>query len=227
MTASPADPAAAPGSADAAGTAAAADAPRARRGPYAKSAERRAAIVAAAFEVFAAHGYAGGSLQKVADVVGMSQTSLLHYFPTKSHLLLAVLARRDEVSAGPMPATPAEGSMVEAVVRQARANESVPGVVELYAVLSGEAVTAGNPGRDYVSARLAGLRREFGDAFRGLQAAGLLRPGVDPDRAATALVALWDGLQLQWLLAPDEVDVPGQLRDHLELVVVPEAPAAS
>jgi len=200
---------------------------RGRRGPYAKSAERRESIVAAAFEVFAAHGYAGGSLQKVADVVGMSQTSLLHYFPTKSQLLLAVLARRDEVSTGPLPSGPDEGSLTEAVVRQARANESVPGVVELYTVLSGEAVTEGNPGREYVSQRLARLRREFGDAFRGVEAAGLLRPGVDPDRAASALVALWDGLQLQWLLAPDEVDVAGQLREHLALVVLPEAPAAS
>ena len=62
-----------------------------RRGPYAKSTERRNTILAAAHAVFAARGYRAGSLQEVADRVGMSQTSLLHYFPSKSELLLAVL----------------------------------------------------------------------------------------------------------------------------------------
>ena len=57
-----------------------------RRGPYAKSAGRRVEIVKAAFEVFAERGYQGGSLQEVADRVGVSQTSLLHYFPSKRHL---------------------------------------------------------------------------------------------------------------------------------------------
>ena len=75
------------------------DGPQAsRRGPYAKSAERRRAILTAAHAVFAAHGYRGGSLQDVANHAGMSQTSLLHYFPSKSDLLLAVLNWRDSIT---------------------------------------------------------------------------------------------------------------------------------
>jgi AcrR family transcriptional regulator len=194
---------------------------RGRRGPYAKSAERRAAIVDAAFEVFTAHGYQGGSLQRVADRVGMSQTSLLHYFPSKSDLLLEVLRRRDQMSGGELE----RGHGVhlgDDVERQARYNEGVPGLIGLYTVLSGEAVTEGNPGRAYVTERLAGLRRDYASDFRALAAAGRLREGVDPDRAAAGLVGLWDGVQLQWLLAPDEVDVPRLLRDYLDLVVLPE-----
>jgi len=194
---------------------------RGRRGPYAKSAERRAAIVEAAFEVFAAHGYQGGSLQRVADVVGMSQTSLLHYFPSKSDLLLAVLRRRDQMSSGELErGTGAQ--LAGDVERQARYNEGVPGLIGLYTVLSGEAVTEGNPGREYVTRRLADLRRDYSADFRALAAAGRLRAGVDPDRAAAGLVGLWDGVQLQWLLAPDEIDVPRLLRDYLDLVVLPD-----
>jgi AcrR family transcriptional regulator len=199
---------------------------RGRRGPYAKSAERRAAIVEAAFEVFTAHGYQGGSLQRVADRVGMSQTSLLHYFPSKSDLLLEVLQRRDQVSNGEPalggPDDGGRGPLVADVERQARYNEGVPGLIGLYTVLSGEAVTKGNPGRAYVTRRLADLRRDYAADFRALAAAGRLRDGVDPDRAAAGLVGLWDGVQLQWLLAPDEVDVPRLLRDYLDLVIVPE-----
>lgn len=193
----------------------------ARRGPYAKSAERRVAIVEAAFEVFSSKGYVGGSLRDVAEVVGMSQTSLLHYFPSKSALLLAVLERRDAVS-DRSAAPPDCGGLVETVLGQARHNESVPGLIALYAVLAGEAVTADNPGSGYVRERFERLRVEYGDALRALEARGRLRPGVDPDRAASGLVALWDGIQVQWLLDPDRIDVVQQLQDYLELVIVPD-----
>ena len=49
-----------------------------KRGPYAKSAQRRRQIIEAAFDVFAARGYQGGSLQEVADRVGLGHTSILH-----------------------------------------------------------------------------------------------------------------------------------------------------
>jgi AcrR family transcriptional regulator len=192
-----------------------------RRGPYAKSAERRASIVDAAFEVFSTKGYVGGSLRDVAEVVGMSQTSLLHYFPSKSALLLAVLERRDAVSER-SPAPPDRGGLVETVLGQAKHNETVPGLIALYAVLAGEAVTADNPGREYVRERFESLRVEYGDALRALEARGRLRPGVDPDRAASGLVALWDGIQLQWLLDPQRIDVVQQLQDHLDLVILPD-----
>ncbi|NRD27663.1 TetR/AcrR family transcriptional regulator [Frigoribacterium sp. VKM Ac-2836] len=193
----------------------------ARRGPYAKSAERRVSIVDAAFEVFSTKGYVGGSLRDVADVVGMSQTSLLHYFPSKSALLLAVLERRDVVS-DRSAAPPDSGGLVERVLGQARHNETVPGLIALYAVLAGEAVTTDNPGSEYVRERFESLRVEYGDALRALEARGRLRPGVDPDRAASGLVALWDGIQLQWLLDPGRIDVVHQLRDYLELVILPD-----
>ena len=45
--------------------------------------------------------------------------------------------------------------------------------------------------------------------------------GVDPDRAATSLVGLWDGLQLQSLLDP-RVDVVGCLRDYLDGILLPD-----
>jgi AcrR family transcriptional regulator len=194
-----------------------------RRGPYAGAARRRASILDAAVKVFAEHGYSGGSLQKIADVVGMSQTSLLHYFPTKSALLLAVLERRDELAHVAPPAGAAGQAFPDSVVRQARVNEGLRGLIELYTVLAGEAVTVGNPGRAYIAARLASLRDEFTEHFEELERAGRLRPGLDARAAATSLIALWDGLQHQWLLAPDAVDVAAHLEAYLAAVVLPAA----
>lgn len=193
-----------------------------RRGPYAKSAERRQAIVAAAHGVFAAHGYRGGSLQDVADRVGMSQTSLLHYFPSKSDLLLAVLNWRDSITGDATALQDPEETLVDAVIRQARFNEEIPGVLELYAVLCGEAVTEGHPGRGYFTERFERLRRSYARSFAQLAEEGRLRPGVEPEAAAASLIALWDGIQTQWLLAPGSVDMAGCLRGYLDLVLLPE-----
>ncbi len=194
---------------------------RSRRGPYAGAAERRAAILEAAFDVFAQHGYTGGSLQKIADIVGMSQTSLLHYYPKKSDLLLAVLRRRDAVGDATLPAGGEPTAFLDSVLQQARANETVQGLIELYTVLAGEAVTTGNPGREYVLQRFAGLRVEYTHRFEELAACGRLRSGISPDAAAASLIALWDGLQIQWLLAPDAIDVASNLESFIDAIVLP------
>lgn len=194
-----------------------------QRGPYAGAAERRAAIVDAAFKVFAEHGYTGGSLQKIADTVGMSQTNLLYYFRTKSELLLAVLKKRDEVAMVALPDDAEERPFVDAILGQARANETIHGLIELYTVLAGEAVTQGNPGRDYISQRLTELRCEFTGRFRELADAGRLKPGIAPDAAAASLIGMWDGLQLQWLLDPRAIDVVECLRLYLDQIVLAEA----
>jgi AcrR family transcriptional regulator len=195
---------------------------RGRRGPYAKAAEKRQSIVEAAHSVFAARGYRGGSLQDVADVVGMSQTSLLYYFPAKSDLLLAVLAWRDQISGDGIAAVDPGESLIDAVVRQSLFNEGAPGVIELYSVLCAESITKDHPGREFFITRFATLRRDYAEEFEKLAAAGRLRAGVDPLRAASSLIALWDGIQTQWLLEPGSVDMARSLREYLELIVLPE-----
>lgn len=197
------------------------DSAPARRGPYAKTKERRESIVQAAHEVFAAHGYRGGSLQEVADRVGMSQSSLLHHFPSKRDLLLAVLHLRDETR----PAGAGEGGekpFVERVLAQARFNESIPGVIELYTVLCAESLTEDHPGSDYFTTRYERHRASYEREFAALAAKGRLRQGVDPARAAATLIAVWDGIQAQWLMAPESVDMGGCLLDYLQLVMLPE-----
>lgn len=56
--------------------------------------QRRAEILAAATEAIASKGFRGTSLADIALVVGVSQPGLLHHFPSKEQLLLAVLEQR-------------------------------------------------------------------------------------------------------------------------------------
>jgi len=193
--------------------------PAARRGPYAKSEARRSAIVAAAMRVFSQHGYRSGSLRDVAAEAGMSMSTLMHHFPRKDDLLLAVLAERDALGAG-IPTSDAD-DLIDHIVAQARANEAIPGLVALYSVLAAEATTVGHPARPFFVTRFERMRGQLVPIFERLRATGRLRDGVDPGMAADGLIALWDGIQLRWLLQPDEVDVTGQLRSHLELLIAP------
>ncbi|TDL44034.1 TetR/AcrR family transcriptional regulator [Microbacterium oleivorans] len=191
-----------------------------KRGPYAKTAARQREILDAAGDVFATHGYRAGSLKEIADRVGIDASTILHHFANKSVLLQRVLEDRDTRSltdadpdrtAGPAD-TPA------AFLRLARANEKIPGIVELYTLLAAESATPDHPSNEYFVLRYARVRSEFASAFREMADAGLLRPGVDPEFAAVSTLALWDGVQVQWMHDPDAVDVTDTLRKHLELL---------
>jgi AcrR family transcriptional regulator len=202
----------------------AADSPR-RRGPYAKTAARRKQIVDEAYRLFSTRGYQGSSLRDIAAASGMSQSNLLHHFASKEELLLAVLERRDELGGG--DSLGSQGVPFEThIVDQAKANESVPGLIALFSVLSAEATTEGHPGREYFLRRYETLEREYTGEFEALRRAGRLRGGVDPATAAATVVALWEGIQLRWLYTPDAIDAPATLRAYLDLVLT-DAPAAA
>ena len=57
--------------------------------------ESRAKAVAVAIELFATSGFRGTSVAAVAARTGLSQSGLLHHFPSKAALLGAVLEERD------------------------------------------------------------------------------------------------------------------------------------
>lgn len=189
-----------------------------RRGPYAKTAERRQQIVDEAYRLFATRGYRHSSLREIAAAAGISLGSLQHHFASKDDLLVAVLARRDELST--LAAAPTgEDSFADHIVAQAERNEAIPGLIALYSVLSAEAVTVDHPGRDYFLGRYDLLRAEYADELAALRDAGRLRDGVEPEVAAATIVALWEGIQLQWLYTPGSIDAAKALRAYLDLVV--------
>jgi AcrR family transcriptional regulator len=177
-----------------------------------RSEERRAEIVRAALEVIAERGYRGASLAAVAERVGLTQQGLLHYFPTKDALLVAVLQERDQWDAMPV----AQWRM-DLLVSLVEYNAMRPGIIQTFSALLGESVTEGHPARGYFTERYrqgrenmaAVLRAEYGER---------LPNGLTPERTAPLLIAVMDGLQYQWLLDPASVDMPRAFRDFLTLL---------
>lgn len=195
------------------------DAPAARgkRGHYRKSAERRRTIVAAATRVFSRDGYRGATIRAIAAEAKMSPSSLLHFFASKQELLWATMAHRDAHKF-----TGGRGGVrgfPDRVVGQAVANEEIPHLIQLYAVLSAESATRSHPAQEYFATRFTKVREQIAGELAALADAGLLRPEVDPARAAVSLVALWDGTQLQWLHHPDAISTAQILRDYFGLIV--------
>lgn len=177
-----------------------------------RSEERRAEIVRAALEVIAERGYRGASLAAVAERVGLTQQGLLHHFPTKEALLVAVLKERDQWDAVPDSAWRAD--LLVALVEY---NAMRPGIIQTFSALLGESVTEGHPARDFFTRRYTDVRANMAGVLRA-EYGERLPSGLTPERAAPLLVAVMDGLQYQWLLDPESVDMPAAFRDFLTLL---------
>ncbi|MEU9984670.1 TetR/AcrR family transcriptional regulator [Streptomyces sp. NPDC050856] len=178
-----------------------------------RSAERRAEIVRAALEVIAERGYRGASLGAVAARVGLTQQGLLHHFPTKEALLVAVLEERDRWDTG----GGREGWRLDLLEALVEYNAMRPGIVGTFSALLGESVTEDHPAREYFTRRYTRVRADMADVLR-TEYGDRLPGGLTPEQAAPLLTAVLDGLQYQWLLDPGAVDMPAAFRDFLRLL---------
>ncbi|MCK6080380.1 TetR/AcrR family transcriptional regulator [Microbacterium sp. EYE_5] len=194
-----------------------------RRQPRSRPATiaRRRDILDAALDIFGAKGYSGGTLQDIADQVGMTHAGILHHFGSKDQLLLEVLTRRDETDVADLEDQHIPGGidLFRHLVRTAFANARRAGIVQAFAVLSAESVTEDHPGRAYFEERYRNLRLEVTTAFeRVCRERGITSPGAIADGAASIL-AVMDGLQVQWLLDPTAVDLGRSSEFAIEAIV--------
>lgn len=175
--------------------------------PHARTAATRERILDAALSVFFSRGYTKGSLLEIAELAGMTHAGVLHHFGTKNQLLLAVLDHRDRLDSQRLDgeAPPTGTAFLRRLAQTAELNSSRAGIVQTYAVLSAESVTPDHPAQDYFRNRFENLRARVADGFRELA------PRDTPEerllQAAAGVIAAMDGLQVQWLLSPEQVNM--------------------
>lgn len=187
------------------------------RGGYAKGRERRDAILAAANEVFATRGFRGASLATIAKRVGMSEPGLLHHFASKEELLLELLKLRDQHDDERIAeARAAHAHVLDVVLELCRQNQERPGIVRLFTILAAESVDDDHPAHDWFLARYGDRRSVLVDRLANAQREGTVDADLDADAVASQILAMFDGLQLQWLLDPDEVDMVETMRRFFE-----------
>ena len=178
------------------------------KGDAAATAARREAILDAALQVFAVAGFNGSSLKQVAEIVGITEAGILHHFKNKGTLLLEVLKRREELNRHGSGLANTDGIVqVAEWIAVQKENSTLPGIIELFTILSAEATAANHPAHEYFQQRYSKVTRNLTGMFQNLKDSNFLATDESPEDLGASLVALSDGLQLQWLLNP-AVDMP-------------------
>lgn len=186
------------------------DSPGARAArPREETLVRRTRILEAASEVFGEKGYVKGSLADIAERVGITHAGVLHHFGSKDQLLLAVLAHRDATDVELLDGRhmPDGLELFSHLVRTAERNENRAGIVQAFTVLSAESVTDGHPAKEFFLERYETLRTEVAAALASICSHDDPPAPGDVDKAAASIIAVMDGLQVQWLLAPNKIEL--------------------
>lgn len=179
---------------------------------------RRQKIVREALEVFGEQGYRGGSLREIAERAGITEAGILHHFGSKEALLAAVLDERDATERQQeddwlRSLDGADRDTVDRLVLFQRPvdlvsrNARQPGILSVFARLSAEAIDPDHPAHDFFVDRYARIAAMDADVIGRSQQRGEISTNADPEDVARVVGAVMDGLQLQYLLDPDNVDM--------------------
>ncbi|MCX8529945.1 MAG: TetR/AcrR family transcriptional regulator [Rhodoluna sp.] len=189
------------------------------RGNYAMTAVRRESILNAALEIFGKSGYNGSSVKQVALAVGMTEAGVLHHFGTKSNLLIEVLRVRDDATTKFLPTASTNPlDFVSGWLNLMAFNVSQPGIVDLFTKLAAESTDVDHPAHAYFKERYVFVSKFCEEYFDRLSASGYMTSGADSRTLSIALVALADGLQLQWL-HDRNVDICAELSSFFQSVL--------
>ncbi len=193
-----------------------------RRGPYAKTAERRSEIIESATAVFSEYGYRGGSLRQIAKQLDLSLTTLMHHFPTKTSLLAAVLTQEDAADPDFDVRSRRDGfipSVLAIVERNLRRRE----LVRMFSIVSAEATHPAHEAHDWLQRRYADVTAANAELIAYDRNLGRLAGDLPPDVVAGIVISGWEGIQIRWLA--DDTDPVAAMRELLGALLPPRASA--
>lgn len=179
-------------------------------------------IAMKALELFSERGFNGASLRDIAASAGITHAGLLHHFDSKDQVLLFALQLWDRAERVSFDSD--EDSAVTSFVKLISLmdlNSREPERIGVYIRISSDAVDTAHPAYQYFSRRydyvVAHLESRFAQFMREHPDVPLKEPPV----LASELVALMDGLQMQWLLAKEKFDLAGRIHTYLSRLGIP------
>ena len=175
--------------------------------------QTRQAIIEVTTRLFATRGYAGTSLDLIAKEASTSKSSIFWHFENKEDLLFTVVDRAmseweieagSRLLAGPSPVAQL-GKLVDLYRDLA---EQRPDTLRLLLGLLLETAD----GNDKVKARFQKMYRGYRKSIQIILEEGLekgdFRRDVPSSHMSAMVLAMFDGLFIQWLLEPSEVSAP-------------------
>lgn len=169
-----------------------------QRGPYAKGELKREEILDRAIEAIGKFGYHATSMREIATTCGLSQAGLLHYFPNKEALLLAIVERREAIQTHIPPDE--MDTWVNSLLERVDQNMEEKSLTQLWSNLVGEATDPAFPAHKYFVKRYRSTRNNFAQQFAKVNKHET--PTAEDEIKAALATAIWDGLQTQALLDP-------------------------
>ncbi|MDJ0458622.1 TetR/AcrR family transcriptional regulator [Arthrobacter sp. NQ7] len=187
--------------------------------PATRSSSRRDALLDAVIASVAEHGFERASLRDIAARAGMTHVGLLRHFPGKAELLISALEDQEHrerlelelaISGG---ATDKEALalLLEIETRDREATKN-------WLALAVASSNPEHPAHAFFKRRQAGFQRVVKDFS---QRTDTLAVGhFDPSTRATLMLAVIDGLRLQWLIDPT-IDVSTAASRFSDLILRP------
>jgi AcrR family transcriptional regulator len=174
---------------------------------------RREEILRAALSVCAERGLRGTSIDAVADRAGLTRQGVLHYYPSKKHLLFALLRLREVLNREQLQSDWNDPDMAGRLAEAITFDLGLPALAQVQSVVTAEAAVGQEPSLRFARERRWEMRERITTGLRG-RFGERLPSGLTPETAAVALMALFDGLQQQWV---DEAagGAPDAVRDVL------------
>ncbi len=181
---------------------------------------RKEQVIRAAIRFFGQTGYHGARLADIAKAAGVTEPGLLYHFPSKAHLLMEVLAERDRIDHERFdPSLHSRmGAPLAPLQELVEYNETVPGLVQLFTVLVAESVDEKHPGHEFFRRRYRHLREQTVAVLREAQARGEIRGDMPAGDLTVLLFAMMDGLQVQWLYEPEQIEMARLFEQFLRLL---------
>ncbi|WP_435747270.1 TetR/AcrR family transcriptional regulator [Microbacterium sp. PMB16] len=185
-----------------------------KRGLYAKGRAKREEILATALDLISRNGYTGVSIREISEECGLTPTAALHYFESKEELFVEVLRRREASNADAGRSAPDPLIGIRTVISY---NSTVPGLVRLYTTMAAESGDPGHPAQEYFQQHFQRFRTALAASIEKRNQARPPEQSLDAERLARVVMALSDGLQIQWLGDPT-VDMAGDMAYAMNLL---------
>ena len=191
--------------------------------------DRRKAILETTVSFISQFGFWGFTIRDVAQAQNITEAGLLYYFKSKEQLLEETLKYADRTNqiaiAEHLGVQSVTGEVLDDGIAYhcdlglkaistgtVETNADRPEMVRLYTLLESEALSKDHPVHEYFEQREINLLKEYAFAAE--------RDGVaDPERTALQVLSAMEGLQLRWLNGSHDVDVVGEWKAIIDLLI--------
>lgn len=177
-----------------------------------------ARLAEAAFKLFVLNGYHATSLDAIASDAELTKGAVYFYFRSKENLALHLLDILKHEIAQPLVATIREtkGSVMDKVIKYihcgANFGANRPYQFLFMIQMAIEFGRQDTPIANGIRAVYEEIHNALEAAVKDAQAEGTLSPHVRPREFASMIVAVHDGMTLEWHLRGEDIDGPELVR---------------